>query len=155
LQIAAQVRATDIILADDQQKENILVEYQHFLANLLLVDGVLLNASSSVRFVTRYKTVTALAQLNTARKIFLIRTLFEGDLITRQPLKTPFISLASVDLTGLNLSSTITSNYHCLALEKVILNNASFCHLKLDSAIFYGSELNNANFAYSTIVPIK
>ncbi|CAF1460546.1 unnamed protein product [Rotaria sp. Silwood1] len=66
IEIADRNRANDEWLADDKKKENILVDYQNFLANLLEKYGMVLNETLIARFVARFKTLTALGQLHSA-----------------------------------------------------------------------------------------
>ncbi|CAF1496203.1 unnamed protein product [Adineta steineri] len=107
LVIAQENRVKDERMADDAQKENILFEYTNFLAQLLAKDGMTLNGTSSSRFVARFKTLAVLLQLNPNRKSFLIKSLYEANLISGSPTdqlsSEAVIRLDSADLTGLDL----------------------------------------------------
>jgi len=112
LKIVADNRQKDLQLADDQQKENILVEYQNYLALLLLSHQLRTNASSETCHVARFKTLSALRQLDAQRKTYLIQDLFDTDLITTsEDRDLPIINLAAADLTNLTLD--ISSNSNC------------------------------------------
>jgi uncharacterized protein YjbI with pentapeptide repeats len=160
LSIAESNRLYDLFLADDQQKENILREYQNFMSELIIKYGININ-DSAARFSLRYKTLAALEQLDSTRRSFLIRSLTEAKLITYNDeldlsLSSPVIDLNTSNLTGINLSIKPgidqflkLSKPRSLALNDVILNQASFRYNHLDVATFINSELNNADFSFS------
>ncbi|CAF1486215.1 unnamed protein product, partial [Rotaria sp. Silwood1] len=79
LTIAEHNRQKDRDLAIDQQRENILVEYHRFLAQLLEKGLPLKVSSKSVALLMSH---TALNQLNSKRKRYVIRSLYEAKLIT-------------------------------------------------------------------------
>jgi uncharacterized protein YjbI with pentapeptide repeats len=155
LEIAAENRAKDERLADDQQKENILVEYQSFLLKILLDNNTNLDMSASVSLVLRLKTLAALRQLSPARRTFLLYSLFEAKLITTTRTRRPAVSLRSANLTGVDFSSqgnlARRQIFDCLALEWTIMNNVSFRSALLYGSIFLDTELNFADFTISEV----
>lgn len=111
--IAEQSRQKDRDLAVDQQRENILVEYQKFLTQLILDNGMTLNKSSTAKTVAKSVTLTTLSQLDTKRKGILLRFLYNYKLITLDITSKPYddsiILLGHVDLSEVTFSSSSTS----------------------------------------------
>ncbi|CAF0821022.1 unnamed protein product [Adineta steineri] len=153
LDIAGGNRAKDESIANEVRKENILVEYQNSLAKILLDHGMTLNGSVSARFVVRVKTLTAVKQLDTVRKAFLIQSLYEANLITTAVSTESIISLEGADLNKLHLGSTEDDterpSHACLSLAGAILTNASFRLDNLNGANFTNAKLRFADFTDS------
>jgi uncharacterized protein YjbI with pentapeptide repeats len=153
LEIATANRAKDEKIADDERKENILVEYQNFIAKLLLDHGMTLNESESARFVVRVKTLTAVKQLDPARKAFLIQSLFEANLITTTLAAEPVVSLESADLSnlyiGIKEDNTERPSHACLSFDRAILTNSTFRYDNLNGASFAYAYLRFADFTNS------
>ncbi|CAF0846014.1 unnamed protein product [Adineta steineri] len=153
LDIAGGNRAKDESIANEVRKENILVEYQNSLAKILLDHGMTLNGSVSARFVVRVKTLTAVKQLDTVRKAFLIQSLYEANLITTAVSTESIISLEGADLNRLHLGSTEDDterpSHACLSLAGAILTNASFRLDNLNGANFTNAKLRFADFTDS------
>lgn len=109
LEIAKQSREKDRTLATDQQQENILVEYQTFLANLIINNGMDLKKSPEAKVTGHFMTLTALNQLNIRRKSILIRSLHDAKLITVQQGSSKnsesILVLGVVDLRDIMLGS--------------------------------------------------
>ncbi|CAF3800976.1 unnamed protein product [Rotaria socialis] len=172
IEIADYNREKDRWLADDQQKENILVDYQNFLANLLEKHGMTLNGTSTVRFVARFRTLIALNQLNSARRSFLIRSLYEAQLISFRTIQTnntmtefesvdtprSIVDLSSANLSGLSLGINEDDNDECprecipgvridaLVLSQTQLKNAFFRKLYFQGALFVKSIMDSVDF---------
>ncbi|CAF3070481.1 unnamed protein product [Rotaria sp. Silwood2] len=158
--IAQENRLNDILIAYDHQRENILIEYQNFVSDLLNKYGITLN-DSAARFVSRFKTLAALQQLNPARRTFLIRSLIEAKLVTYNDnltpsLVSPIIQLATANLSEIDLSETSDSAFvsqlaSCLAFDSTILNRALFRRKHLTGSTFIDAKLNYADFSSSII----
>jgi hypothetical protein len=82
LSIAARNRAQDLEIADNQQKDLILRDYQKTISKLIERYGPQLNGSTSTSLVVRFATLSALNQLDLNRRNFLLRLLYDTKLIT-------------------------------------------------------------------------
>ena len=165
--LAQQSREKDRALATDQQLENILVNYQTFLASLILKDGKDLEKSSNTKIVLHFMTLTALNQLDIRRKSILIRSLHDAELITFKQdanINHPStLALALVDLKDITLGSPRNSpdeyplhhyiHWDYLWLPNAILTNASFRHTRLECATFTRARMDLVDLSF-TIQPI-
>ncbi|CAF1350902.1 unnamed protein product [Adineta steineri] len=133
LKIADERHEQEIILSTDEQEEAALVRYFDSLGKLLEKDMKLMNRTS----IARFKTLTALAQLKSKRKGYLIRALIENKLITMNPGENLIIDLSLADLTGLDLSTNmlVKKEITCANFNQTTLINASFRGVTL-TAIF-------------------
>ena len=148
--IAEENRRTDREVAEDQQKHSIITEYNTFLSELLLKEGVHLNNTNreAARFVARFKTLTAFRQLDPKRKTLLFKSLYEGNLAGRLD-GDMVIDLSSADLTNIDFASprdhivlTLPSshpyysmNFSHTNLKNASFNSASFFNVSFDQAI--------------------
>ena len=149
--IAEPNRQRDEFLADDQQKEMILTDYEHFLViQLLFNQQTPSNRNTSGRLALCMKTLAALGQLNPSRRTFLIRSLYEAGLIHcntcmhRSCQSTT--NLALNDSMGLALGHLPNDDvevddenkivYSHLILEQTILRKASFRGVDLFGSVF-------------------
>ena len=150
--IAEKNRQQDIMLANDQHEEAILVNYLDSLTELLEKNGMNLNGTPTGRPIARFKTLTALGQLNWKRKSLLIQALIDAKLITTHYVRNPIIDLTLADLTGLNLTDdrSFVRPMHCLALIDVTLTNGFFRRIQFFSATFHSSRLTNSDFSLSS-----
>ena len=167
LEIAQQSRQKDRELATDQQQENILVNYQTFLARLILERSVELEKFSNTKIVAHFMTLTALNQLDIRRKSILIRSLHDAKLITfKQNTNKNYpstLSLVSVDLKDIRLGSPPNSSdeyplhhythWYYLWLPEAILTNASFRHTKLECATFTRARMDSVDLSF-TVQPV-
>lgn len=163
IEIAEQSRQKDRDLATDQQQENILAEYQTFLAKLILDNGMALNKTPEAKVVGHFKTLTALNQLDARRKSILIRSLYDAQLIILQPNSkqgnTSILELRGVDLSGITLGSSHTSpiklsfvyysELNHLYLPFINLMNASFRHAWLDCATFTMAIMDSVDMSFA------
>jgi uncharacterized protein YjbI with pentapeptide repeats len=162
--IAEQSRQKDRDLATDHQQENILVEYQTFLTQLILDNGITLNKSPEAKIVGHFKTLTALNQLDIRRKSILIRSLYDAKLITLQKnaksLDRSILDLRQLDLRDITLGSPRNSpdsysRYHYIEwyylwLPESVLINASFRHTRLACATFTMTQMDSIDLSYSS-----
>ena len=134
--IAEENRRKDREVAEDQQHHSIITEYQTFLSELILKEGVQLNNTNyeAARFVARFKTLIAFRQLDPERKSLLLKSLYEGKLAGRLD-EDMVIDLSSADLTNIDFASprdqivlTLPSlhPYYSMNLSHTNLKNASF-----------------------------
>ncbi|CAF1252253.1 unnamed protein product [Adineta steineri] len=163
LAIAEKSREKDRILATDQQLENILVGYQDFLAKLILDNGLTLNRSLEAKVVARFKTLTALNQLDARRKSILIRSLYDAKLITlHQYVKSndrAVLDLRQLDITDVIFGSSRNSpaqhqrqqyiDWDYLWLPESILINASFRYTRLNCATFSHTILDSGDLSFT------
>ncbi|CAF1354508.1 unnamed protein product [Adineta steineri] len=133
LKIADERHEQEIILSTDEQEEAALVRYFDSLGKLLEKDMKLMNRTS----IARFKTLTALAQLKSKRKGYLIRALIENKLITMNPGENLIIDLSLADLTGLDLSTNmlVKKEITCVNFNQTTLINASFRGLTLTASL--------------------
>jgi uncharacterized protein YjbI with pentapeptide repeats len=163
VEIAEQSREKDRTLATDQQQENILVEYQTFLARLILDNGMDLEKSPNAKVVGKFMTLTALYQLDIRRKNILIRSLYDANLITvkekMSKTEKSILSLGVVDLRDITFGSPRNSpdeypiNYYIhwnyLWLPDAILTNASFRHTILECATFTSARMDSVDLSFA------
>ncbi|CAF1452516.1 unnamed protein product [Adineta steineri] len=148
LKIADERHEQEIILSTDEQEEAALVRYFDSLGKLLEKDMKLMNRTS----IARFKTLTALAQLKSKRKGYLIRALIENKLITMNYGEDLIIDLSLADLTGLDLSTNmlVKKEITCANFNQTTLINASFRGVTLTGITFAQSILINSDFSLSS-----
>jgi uncharacterized protein YjbI with pentapeptide repeats len=148
LKIAREHHEQDISLSNDQQEEATLVQYFNSLGKLLEKNEKLINQTN----IARFKTLTALAQLKSKRKGFLIRSLIENKLIIMNNGKDSILDLSLADLTGLDLTNNmlVKNEMRCAILSQTTLTNASFRGITLDGSTFTESLLMNSDFSLSS-----
>ncbi|UJR34623.1 hypothetical protein I4U23_027400 [Adineta vaga] len=168
LDLAQQSQQKDRDLATDQQQEDILVKYQTFLSSLILGHGKNLEESSNTKVVLRFKTLTALHQLDIRRKSILIRSLHDAELINfKQNTNKNYpsaLTLASVDLKDIMLGSPFNSSdeyplhhyihWKYLWLPDAILTNVSFRHTKLECSTFTRAHMDLVDLSFA-IQPVS
>lgn len=148
IDIASYNRAQDLDIADDLEKDSILHECQKTLSKLIEKYGIRLNGTRSASLVARFTTLTAINQLDSIRRSFLIHLLYEARLINYQSSDDcTAISLESANLTDIDL----TSLSHSLLLKYVtfvgaIMTRAKFRGMTLHGIRFDRAILVNADF---------
>ncbi|CAF1282478.1 unnamed protein product, partial [Didymodactylos carnosus] len=159
-QIAQLQREQDMHVASEQRNETVFTMYIKEMFDLLQQSNSTSINSEMTQNLIRIKTVTALRQLDSSRKLFLIQFLYVSHLIG-----VPTISqsdeegeqLKEIDLAGANLAavdfSRITEKASLkrdeeiqFVLQYVNLENASFSNLNLKESDFTGSNLQNVDF---------
>ncbi|CAF1360562.1 unnamed protein product [Adineta steineri] len=153
LKIADERHEQEIILSTDEQEEAALVRYFDSLGKLLEKDMKLMNRTS----IARFKTLTALAQLKSKRKGYLIRALIENELITMNYGEDLIIDLSLADLTGLDLSTNmlVKNEITCVSFDQTTLINASFRGMTLNGITFEHAILTNSDFSLSSAVNMR
>ncbi|CAF3485007.1 unnamed protein product [Rotaria sp. Silwood1] len=152
LAIASQHRVQDLDIADDQRKETVLRQYQKTLCQLIEKYGSQFNQSSEVSLVARFATLSASRQLDSHRRNFLIRLLYNAKLITYDSINDqPKISLESANLTELSLiDGTVGQTLVHIYMAGAIMTKANFHGINIHGAIFNGAKLKNADFSSTT-----
>jgi uncharacterized protein YjbI with pentapeptide repeats len=151
LKIADERHQHDIILSNDQQEEATLVQYFNSLGKLLEKNDKLVDQIN----IARFKTLTALAQLNSKRKGFLIRSLIENNLITMNNGTNAILSLSLADLTGLDLTNNmiVKNEIKCVVLSQTTLTNSSFRGMTIRGLTFIEALLVNSDFSSTRTDP--
>lgn len=151
LKIADERYEQDILLSNDKQEEATLVRYFDSLGKLLEKNEKLVNQTNIVRF----QTLTALAQLKSKRKAYLIRSLIENNLIIRNNSRNSILDLSLADLTGLDLTNNMLVNnkIKCADLSYTTLTNSSFQGMGLDGSTFIHTTLINSDFSSTSTFP--
>lgn len=143
-------------IEDQRAKDAVLSAYFDDLSNLLLERGLMESQKGSeVRNIARARTLTALSQLDGRRKGFIVRFLYETNVIKgRVPLiylgggitgepAIDEIVLSRADLNGAVLHRLFMSEVN---LTRVHLVGADFRWAFLSKANFIGADLRNADF---------
>ena len=148
--IAEENRLKDFAVTEDQQKHQILTEYQTFLTELLLKEGIHLNNTNNkeaAQFVARFKTLVVFRHLDPKRRSLLFKSLYEGRLAGRLDGEI-VIDISSADLSGIDFASprhvvVLTPpslhQYYSLNFSYTNLKNASF-----NSVSFFNVSFNSA-----------
>ena len=164
--IAEENQQKDRELALDQQRENILAQYQTFMANLLMENGLALNKTSTAKVVALSMTLTTLSQLDPRRKGILIRSLYHSKLITlhrnSRPFDTSILTLYFVDLSHITFGSPRDSpadvpidlyvDWYYIWLPHSTLTNASFRHAALSCATFSYAYMEFVDLSFAKAV---
>jgi hypothetical protein len=159
----------DTQLALDKQRQDAFVTYQKDISDLLLSSKLNPPVEKSTQEVAKAKTSTILRQLDPLRKGFLVKFLYEAELIKvffHPGSTTPstIISLDDTDLRGINLGSSIglnTSNSYgfyptgepngcnlsSINLQGANLKDASFKNANLKDANLRSTYLGSADFS--------
>jgi uncharacterized protein YjbI with pentapeptide repeats len=136
--------------ASEQQQEATLVRYFDSLGKLLEKNGMYLNKTETGRAIAQFKTLTALSQLNSKRKSFLMRFLIQYELLTVKGNEL-IIALDSADLVGLDLTDNMLEDnkMECVYLSSTTLTNANFRNMIISGSAFKYARLGNADFSSS------
>ena len=169
LDIAEQSRQKDRDLATDQQHQNILIEYQSFLAKLIIENGVDLSKNPGAKLAAHFMTRTALNQLDTTRRSILIRSLYDTNMITQKRTisndQPSLIDLRQVDLSGIRFGlltdfpdeapKVYYSIWRYLWLPYTILRNTSLRYTTLDCASFTNAILDSSDLSFTRATNLK
>ena len=147
--IAIENRIQDLEIADNEQKDRVLHECQKVLAKLIERYGQALNGSSAASLVARFATLSALNRLDSTRRSFLVRLLYESQLITERTENEHVpVSLESANLTDLDLRDSVQRRpLLYISLKECLLIRANFHSMNIYGGKFTRSILINANFA--------
>ncbi len=143
-------------IEDQRAKNTILSAYFDDLSNLLLEHGLTESQKdSAVRNIARARTLSALSQLDGRRKGFIVRFLYETNLIkggtpllylggsiSGEPAVDEIV-LSRADLNGAVLHRLFMGEVN---LTRVHLVGADFRWAFLSKANFIGADLRNADF---------
>lgn len=145
---------TDIQIATDQQQQALLQNYMDYITSLIL--GVntgkdsptLTNAKlgDEISQVARAQTLITVARLDSKRKGFLLRFLYDTKLINKSH---ALIDLNGADFSGADLSWVNLSGAN---LNGIDLSRASLESANLSEATLNGVTLDGANLRYANLV---
>ena len=133
---------TDMQIAQDQQRENVLVTYEKDISDLLLTTNLRVSQEGApVRAVARARTLSALSQLDANRKGLLIQFLYEAQLIQ---IKHTIIDLSNADLSGANLARADLTGAH---LARANLTGADLAGAMLIRASLWKADLSGTDLS--------
>ena len=145
-------------IEDQRAKDAVLSAYFDDLWNLLLERGLMESQKgNAVRNIARARTLTALSQLDGRRKGFIVRFLYETNVIKGIGPPGPLIYLGggiagkpAVDEIVLSRADLNDAVLHRLYMDEVNLTRvhlvgADFRWASLSKANFIGADLRNAN----------
>ena len=132
----------DLTRSIDVQQQTTLQNYLGNMSDLLLKENLRGSKPKDVvRQVAEAQTLTALQNLNPARKGILVKFLYESHLIdydpTNKSLQRPIIDLFSADLSGADLSKA--------ALIRADLSGADLSGANLTNVFLIGTDLIGAD----------
>lgn len=128
-------------IATDRQQEMALQSYLDRMSDLLLEKKLRTAKSDEVRNVARMRTLTVLRGLDPTRKGFVLRFLYEGNLIAS---KNTIVELKGGDLRKADLSG---ANLSEAALSGVVLSDANLIYSFLQNANLSDARLSDARLS--------
>jgi hypothetical protein len=165
LQLSDKQHQSDQNIASDQQRATTLKAYMDDITELLLHEGLRESKEdSSVRVITRAKTLVTLKQLDGERKAALIQFLYEAQLIgyTHSDNENKgvtsigsILNLTSADLTWADLTWATLSGAKLSGtfLNSANLNSASLDRADLNGATLTNADLSEANLGGASVTP--
>lgn len=134
-----QTQATNNV-TQNQQQEDVLVNYEKDISDLLTNQQLgKSNERDAIRVVAQAKTLAALNELDPKRKGFLIRFIYEAQLIST---RHPIVDLSNADLSNADLSN---ANLDRANLSKTNLNHAKLSNTNLSRAYLDSADLSSAS----------
>jgi uncharacterized protein YjbI with pentapeptide repeats len=137
-------------LADNLQKETILVNYLNDISKLLITEN-----HTKILVHIRIKTLTSLRQLDPERKRYLLLFLYESELIYQQNFS--LLKLNGADFNGVQFSGTLDNKcaFTGIYLYDVYLSNSSFIDCYIDQANFSYSIMYNVVFNKGLLIRVS
>jgi uncharacterized protein YjbI with pentapeptide repeats len=140
-------------LADNLQKETILVSYLNDVSNLLMKEN-----HTKILIHIRTKTLTSLRQLDSERKRYLLLFLYESELIHQYPDQqiSTLLKINKADFNSIQFNGTNDNKCTFLRmyLYDVYLSNSSFIDCYIDRSNFSYSTMYNALFYKGLLIRI-
>jgi uncharacterized protein YjbI with pentapeptide repeats len=129
----------------DRSRESILQTYLDRMAELLLREAQLVPGHDRLKNLTRARTLTTLRQLDSERKGFVLRFLYDAMLIGQEPL----VDLAQADLRRANLAEADlrVANLSRADLREANLSGADLSAANLTMADLRGADLSGADLS--------
>ncbi|CAF1306589.1 unnamed protein product [Rotaria sordida] len=134
--------------AKEIRMQNIYDTFMKDMSSIVLKDNS--NITMQEILYARAKTLLALEQLDVRRKWFLIKFLYDSQLLYDKTLGMRYIDLSGVDLSHVTFGSSKKfsrrTDLHHIRLLKLQLRNATFENVALNQANFEFSDLNSSTF---------
>lgn len=151
-EINRQTRMSDLLLADERQKENVLSKYQNDLLTLILdYRHMLIESHEDIRFVLQMKTRAALRQLDPQRRTIIVRNIVQAGILDNDWRGSKSI-LYKANISGVDFSSSTSSNisdylliYNNLDIEMADGRFTILRHISLSHRL----SLSFSNFDYA------
>lgn len=111
--------------------------------------------SHNLTDILRFKTLTALTQLQSKRKSLLLRSLIENRLITLNKNQKSILNLSLAALSNFDLTNHILDNNQltCINRSKTKQTNSSFKGLTIQGSTFAHAQLINTDFSLTRSSP--
>jgi len=159
-------RSQDLSISENKQRDSVFNVYIRDLTNLLLENNYQLTRPM-LNLIIRPMTLTVLRQLDSTRKVLLIKFLYESKML-RTDHENMRVDLTDGDLNGIHLdsiqmdylslrgaslinSSFISSNLEMSDFQNVDLTNSLFLNTMLSESTFYRARLVRTQFNDSTL----
>lgn len=137
---AQQLRSLSDRLADNVQKETILVNYLHDISKLLMSE----NQTKMYDYI-RTNTLASLRQLDSDRKRYLLLFLYESRLLYHDPDNQipSILKIADADFNGVQFNGS--------ELTKCSFRRIELYDIYLSHSLFYDCYFDRTNFSYTTM----
>jgi uncharacterized protein YjbI with pentapeptide repeats len=140
-------------LADNLQKESVLINYLNDVSNILMSEN-----HTKILIHIRTKTLTSLRQLDADRKRYLLLYLYECDLLYQDPdRQNPLgLKISGADFNGIQFIGTIYNkcSFVRMNLFDVYLSNTSFNDCYIDRSNFSYAKMSNAKFFNGILIRV-
>ncbi|CAF0897873.1 unnamed protein product [Adineta steineri] len=135
--------------AKEMQRQNIYDAFMKDMKSIVLKDN--LDLTTAEVLFARAKTVSTLEQIDNKRKWYLIKFLYDNQLLNyKKETTNKYIDLMGADLSNVQFGSKIKYvrriDLTSIRLLQLELKNTSFENVILNRASFTSSNLNNSNF---------
>ncbi|UJR24867.1 hypothetical protein I4U23_006236 [Adineta vaga] len=143
-------RAQDLSIADNNHRDSVFNIYIRDLSNLLLINNYNLSRPL-LNSIIRPMTLTVLRQIDSSRKILLLKFLYESKMI-RTDFEDTRVDLSDADLSHIHFGA-IHMQY--LSLPGALLINTTFVRTDLTFADFQRADLTDSIFMNSTLAEVS
>ncbi|CAF4770749.1 unnamed protein product [Rotaria sp. Silwood2] len=134
--------------AKELRIQNVYDTYMRDLTSIILKPNI--NLTASELLFVRSRTLSVLDQIDLRRKWYLIKFLYDSELLYVRDVGYRFVDLGGADLSNVRFGNTDKFskriNLEKVRLSSIDLVNTSFNNVQLKSARFDFSDLNNASF---------
>lgn len=134
--------------------QNVYDTFIRDMSSIAVKDKINLTISEVI--FARAKTLAALEQMDTKRKWYLVKFLYDSQLLYANKSGMRYIDLAGADLSNVefdvNQKLAKRLNLENIRLSRTLLTNSSFINLALNHAQFQFSAMNNSRFFDTSII---
>jgi uncharacterized protein YjbI with pentapeptide repeats len=138
----------DDMNAKEIRMQNIYDTFMREISSIVLKDNI--NLTKAEITFARAKTVLTLEQIDPKRKWYLIKFLYDNQLLYTSKWGMKYLDLAEVDLSNVNFGGKRQfgrrTDLSSILLSNIQLRNSTFENVGLSQANFVFSDLNNSNF---------